>query len=301
MSGILVTGATGNVGRAVLASLGSAVGPVYGAVSPRSAAADGTVRADVLDTLRSARDNAEARVLDFTGPSTWEPALRAVSSVFLVRPPHISRITRDLAPFIRFMAEHGVQHVVFFSVQGAGTNRIVPHHAVERTLRDARLPSTFLRPSFFMQNLTTTHLPEIRDERRIFVPAGDGLTNFIDVRDIADVAALSLADPSHAGAAWTLTGDRSYTYHEIAAMLTEVLGVPVRYEPARLLPFLSYQRSQGRGLGHALVMYALYSVTRMGKAGTATDDFTRVTGRRPRSMRAFIEEHRELLLGVERP
>lgn len=299
MSGILVTGATGNVGREVLAALGPAGVPVIGAVGPGSAGPDGAVRSEVVDRLRSFSPAATARVLDFTGDSTWEPALEGVTSVFLVRPPHISRIERDLAPFIRFMANRGMEHVVFLSVQGAGTNRMVPHHAVEQALVEAGLPSTFLRPSFFMQNLTTTHLPEIRDEHRIFVPAGDGATNFIDVRDIADVAARALPERPSGHRAWTLTGERSYTYHEIAAMLTEVLGTPVRYEPARLLPFLAYQRSQGRGLGHSLVMYALYSVTRMGKAGGATDEIVQILGHPPRSLRAFIEEHRALFLGEE--
>ena len=54
----------------------------------------------------------------------------------------------------------------FLSVQGAESNPIVPHHRIERAICDLGLPYTLLRPSFFMQNLTTTHLPEIRDEHR---------------------------------------------------------------------------------------------------------------------------------------
>lgn len=282
---ILVTGAAGNIGSQVCRFLTGGERRVYAATRSPGRGADhfsGTI----------------PRHFDLTDEATWAPALDGVSRVFLVRPPHIAHIKRDMYPFMRAMKQAAIEHVVFLSVQGAERNPVVPHHTVERALLDLELPYTFLRPSFFMQNLTTTHLPEIRDERRIFVPAGDGETNFIDARDIGEAAAMVLGDDRYRNRAYTLTGTRNYTYHEVAARLSSILGRPIRYEPARIFPFLAYQRSQGRTLGHALVMYALYSVTRMGRAGGPTEDFRAITGREPRSLDEFIDDHRGLFAPV---
>lgn len=299
--GILVTGATGNVGSEVCRHLSRVVGvAVFGAVRR------------LRDGLDERLHGAAQRVFDFTDPATWASALEGVDRIFLMRPPHTSNIKRDMRPFLAFARERGIEQVVFLSVQGAEDNPIVPHHKVEHVVRELELPFTFLRPSFFMQNLTTTHLPEIRDEHRIFVPAGTGKTNFIDVRDIGAAAATVLTESrgggsanahradfgrSHIGCAYTLTGEENLTYREVADRLTRILGIPIRYESARLAPFIRYQLKQERSIGHALVMYALYSVTRMGKAGGATSDFEEIVGRNPRSLDEFIQDHRAILAG----
>jgi len=293
--GILVTGATGNVGSEVCRHLAGSERPVFAAVRPARVRADGSAG----DRAAVRLFGAEPRAFDFTDPATWRQALEGVSRVFLVRPPHISRVRRDMAPFLSYLADRGTERVVFLSVQGAESNPIVPHHRIERAICDLGLPYTLLRPSFFMQNLTTTHLPEIRDEHRIFVPAGDGETNFIDVRDIGEVAAIVLCDDAYRNTACALTGAQSYTYRDVADRLSGILGTTIAYEPARLGPFLRYHRARGRSLGHTLVMYALYSVTRFGKAGGATDAIETITGRPPRSLDDFIRDHRDVLTGWE--
>jgi nucleoside-diphosphate-sugar epimerase len=211
-----------------------------------------------------------------------------------MRPPLISKIRRDMYPFMAYMKERGIEHVVFLSVQGVENNSIIPHHKVEQAILELAIPSTFIRPSFFMQNMSTTHLHEIRDESRIFVPAGDGATNFIDVRDIGEAITNAILDDAHKNKAYTVTGETSYSYYEVADHLTRILEKPVTYEPARALAFLRYQLRQGRELGHAMVMYVLYSVTRLGKGGVATHTFEELVGRKPRSLDEFIRDNREL-------
>ena len=296
--GILVTGATGNVGSEVCRHLAGRGRPVFGAVREHDVREDGTAS----DRAAARLFGAEPRRFELTDPSTWAGALEGAGRVFLVRPPHISRIRRDMMPFLSHLADRGIERVVFLSVQGAENNSIVPHHRIERAIRDLGLPHTFLRPSFFMQNLTTTHLPEIRDEHRMFVPAGNGTTNFVDVRDLGEAAAIVLCEDASRNTACALTGAESYTYHDVAARLSRILGSTIAYEPARLVPFLRYHLARGRSLGHTLVMYALYSVTRLGKAGGATDAVERITGRPPRSLDEFIRDHRDTLTGsVGRP
>ena len=300
-TGILVTGATGNVGAEVCRQLAARGRSAVAAVSPRRFCGTGDA-ADPVDAevarvgavLSSQLSACEVRPFDFTDSATWAGALEGVGKVFLMRPPHISKVRRDMVPFVESMADAGIKHVVFLSVQGAGSNKLVPHHKIEKAIEDLGIPYTFVRPSFFMQNLSTTHLSEVRDESRIYVPAGNGATNFIDVRDIGEVIATTLLDNTHKNRAYTITGPQNHTYYDVADRLSRELGRPITYKPARFLPFIRYHLSRGRKPAHALVMFALYTVTRMGKAAGATTTFEEIVGRPPRTLEDFIHGHREV-------
>ncbi|HAE22537.1 MAG TPA: NAD(P)-dependent oxidoreductase [Spirochaetaceae bacterium] len=279
---ILVTGASGNVGRPLVEYLLAAGESVVAAVSSRS--------------LKPDQERLYYRAFDFTDPQSWEACLEGVDRVFLMRPPHISKIDRDIAPFLRRLKDRGLRSVVFLSVQGAESTTLVPHHRIEELCAEFNLPYTFLRPSFFMQNLSTTHLPEIRDERRLFVPAGNGRTNFIDVRDIAELAALVLRGDGHPRTAYSLCGPKSYSYGEVAAELSVALGRPIRYDNPGALAFLAYHLKRGRSLGMSLVMLALYTIVKLGKGDSTTDDARRLLGRDARSLSSFLAEHKPLFL-----
>jgi uncharacterized protein YbjT (DUF2867 family) len=280
---IFVTGSTGNVGRELVRHLLAAGREVIGARLPHENPEE--------------RDGLRYRVFDFTDESTWSPCLDGVDKVFLMRPPHISNIKRDMHPFMHFLKKRQISQVVFLSVQGAEGNKMVPHYDVERGCIEMELPYTFVRPSFFMQNLTTSHLPEIRDEHRLMVPAGKGKTNFIDVRDIGEVMAKMFLDDSHIRKAYTITGQTSYGYEEIAQRLSVGLNRPIRYANPGILRFLAYHLARGRKLAMTLVMLALYTVVRLGKGDISTSTSEEILGRKPRSLDEFIQDHRSILLG----
>lgn len=280
---IFVTGATGNVG---------------------SEAAD---YAQVLgfNVVRAIRgsggaDRAEGlgfKPFDFTDRRSWGPCLDGVDKVFLMRPPHISKIKRDMYPFMKYLKEKKIRQVVFLSVQGVEGNKKIPHYDVEQFCIELGLPYTFIRPSFFMQNLTTAHLPEIRDDNMLFVPAGKGKTNFIDVRDIGEIAARLFTDETHIGRAYTITGEKSYSYGEVADYLSRGLGRQIRYEDPGPLNFVKYHRKRGRKMGMILVMLMLYGVVKRGKADITTGTSSELLGRTPRSLEAFIDDYRDIMTG----
>jgi len=179
----LVTGATGNLGSAVVAELQIRGLPV------RAAGTD-------TDRLEREFPGVEAARLDLTDPTTFSPTLQGVRRLFLVRPPAITRVKPTVNRFLDVAADAGVQHVVFSSVLGAEANRIVPHHRIETHLRSLALSWTVLRPGFFAQNLATAYARDIVDDDRIHLPAADGRVAFIDTRDIGAIAADILADPA---------------------------------------------------------------------------------------------------------
>jgi uncharacterized protein YbjT (DUF2867 family) len=186
----------------------------------------------------------------------------------------------------------GVRHFVFLSLIGIERNTVVPHYKVEQYLTRSGMDYTFLRCSFFMQNLNTTHRAEIRDQDEIFIPVGKARTSFIDVRDIAAVAAVALTQPGHANQAYDLTGSEALDYDQVADLFTQVLGRKITYKNPSSAAFLLRQ-ARKYPLMFALVTTWLYSNTRGGMADVVTGEVRRITGREPIRMRQYIQDYQQ--------
>jgi uncharacterized protein YbjT (DUF2867 family) len=278
---ILVLGANGNVGAAVASALSSAGRPTRLALrSPGDA-----------DRLPERSTSVQ---FDFGDPATWAAAFDGVTSMFLLRPPAIGNVRRDLLPAVAAAQAAGVEHVVFLSLQGAERNRVVPHATVETWLRRSGLSWTFVRPSFFHQNLSTTHAPDIRDHDAIVVPAGAGATAFVDAQDVGAVAAAALLDPqAHHDKAWTVTGPEALTYDQVADILSRVLHRPIHYTRPGLVQYARHARTQlGMPWGMVAVTSAIYTTARLGLARTLSGDAARVLGRPPTSFEEFAVRER---------
>jgi len=290
---ILVTGSTGNVGSAVLRQLLDSGDEVLAARRPvPSSGANPS----------EARANAGVVDFDFLDPSTFDGAFEGVTTVFLVRPPPLSNVKRDLVPALEAARRSGVQHMVFLSLQGADKNSFVPHAKVEKWLAVSGMRFTFLRPSFFMQNLSTTHCSDIRDRDEIMVPAGGGATAFIDVLDIADAAVAVLRQPDrYRDTALTLTGSEALTYDEVAGILSRELGRPIRYARPGILRYAVHARRQlGMPLGLVLVTAAIYTTARLGLANSLTTELTSITGAQPRTFEQFAHRERAVWAATRR-
>jgi uncharacterized protein YbjT (DUF2867 family) len=267
---VLVTGASGNVGRAVLESLR--------ALGVEAVAAQG---------------------LDFTDPSTWDQALQGVDRLFLLRPPAISQVRSTLNAFVD-RGRRQLEHVVFLSVVGAQQSSIIPHARVEAHLAASGLPWTFLRAGFFAQNLLGSYRLDLQRDDRLYVPAGGGRVAWVDTRDLGEAAARAFVDPAARQAAWTLTGPESATFAQVARVLSEELGREIRYEPASLLGYLWHlRRRRGLAWGEALVHGLLHVSLRFEGQAAVDPTLERVLGRRPRTVRDTIRDHRELLASAQ--
>ena len=233
--------------------------------------------------------------LDFTDPATWTSALDGVTRVFFMRPPAEAK-AETFRPFLFAVKAARVEQVVFLSLLGAEKNKVVPHRGIEDLIRQLEIPCTFLRPSFFMQNLSEQHREEIRLQGEILVPAGNGRTSFIDVEDIAAVACKTLTEDGHVGKAYPLTGDEALTYAEVAELLSAELGRPIAYKRPGLVRFLIHHFRIGTPYAYALVMGGIYTTCRLGLAGTLTRDTCELLGRPAITMREFVRKNRAVWL-----
>lgn len=284
---VLVTGATGTVGSRVVDRLADRPARVRAAARVPEAA-----RArfgDAVDVVR----------FDFTKPETWGPAFEGTDALFLVRPPAMGRVGRHLTPAVDAAARVGVDRVVLLSVLGAETVPVLPHRRVEKHLVAADVAATFLRSSFFAQNLGEVHRRDVVERDELFVPAGDGATSFVDARDVAAVAARALTEPGHAGRAYDVTGLEALTYHEVARIFSEVLGREVTYPAPGALAFARRHLARGEAPAFVLAMVGIYTTVRLGLADRVTDDVRRVLGREPRTLRNYVEDDRETFASAD--
>ena len=278
MSAVLVTGSTGNVGSEVVAQLLKRGEQIRAAVTPGRG---GRFDAPVTEVE-----------LDFEDASTFAGALAGVSRVFLMRPPRMSD-PKQMHPFIDAMTAAGIEQVAFLSVQGAGSNPFVPHHGIEQYLKRSGLSWTFLRPSFFMQNLSTTHRADICERDEVFVPAGRGKTNFIDVADIAEAIAVVLTTPGHLGRAYELTGSEALTYEQVASALSQVSGRQITYPRPSGKEFKTRMKAAGHDEEFVSVMASIYLIAKLGMAAGTTDELEGLIGRKPTTLAQWAARNAE--------
>ena len=191
---VLVTGATGTVGSAVVTELN----PTATSLS--------------VETI----------TFDYTKPETWGDALDGVEAVFLMFPPGVTpgRVT----DFADAAVRTGVERLVFLSVLGADKLPVLPHRRIERHLERLDAETAALRAAYFMQNLSGIHSPEIRERGELFVPAGEGRLGFVDARDVGVVAARLLTGERRLDRpAVTLTGPTALNFEEAATVFSAEL------------------------------------------------------------------------------
>lgn len=281
---VLVTAATGNAGSAVAA-----------ACLARGLGVRAGVRGAAQEDLPEA---AEPVPFDFADPGGWDRALERVRGVFLMLPPGMGNLKGTILPFVARARERGAGPLVLMSVQGAESSRLLPHRTLEDALTSGPRDWTILRPGFFAQNLGGPYRRDILEDSRLVLPAGRARVVFLGVRDLGEVASLAFAEPEpHLGRAYALTGQEPLGFAQVAEILTEELGRPIRYEPASLPRYLRHLRSR-RGLGwaEALVLARLHLGLRWGEGNRPEPDLPRLLGRAPRGMRDYVRDHRALWL-----
>jgi len=280
---ILLTGVTGNVGSAVVDYLKNENISFLAGVRN-------------LEKSQKQDDSIEYIHFDFENPDTYETALDGVTKVFLVRPPQLTDAKGIFDPFIKKCKEAGVKQIVFLSLLGVEKNPFPPHHKIEKAIVASAIPYTFIRPSFFMQNLNTTHLDDIVNRDELFISVGKAKTSFIDTRDIAEVAAICLTEENLMNKAYTLTGNQAITYYEVASIMSDVLNRNITYTNPGICEFRKTLIKRGIQKEFANVMTMLYIMTKLGTAQKVTDDVEKILGHKPISFKQCVEDYKQYFL-----
>jgi uncharacterized protein YbjT (DUF2867 family) len=189
----------------------------------------------------------------------------------------------------------GVTHVVKVSAFAASDHSRAPigrwHYQVEKELQESGMGWTILRPHHFMQNLLA-QAEYVAKDGVVYSASGDGKIPYIDPRDIAAVAFVTLTQPGHLGKKYVLTGGEAMSYRQAAEIIGATIGKPVRFVDES--PDQARARRVREGLPPAVIESAL-AISAYQRAGgktvTITTTVADLTGRPPRTVREFVREH----------
>jgi uncharacterized protein YbjT (DUF2867 family) len=278
---IFVTGASGTVGREVVAQLLAQGVPV---------------RALTRDPARAKIDQRAAVITgDTTQPETFAHRLKGSDALFSV--VFGPRMAAEEAELARVARDAGVKHIVKLSALGAGGEsgpRVGIagwHEAAEKALAASGVPYTFVQATAFMSNLFFQREPIVR-MGKLFSNYGDGKLAFIHPRDIASVAVKALTSPDHhRNKAYPVTGSEALSMHEVAQLLSDALGRKIDYVPVTDEATADSFRQHGMPAEVIEALLPFGKIVREGRAAAVSSAVRDVTGRAPLTYAEWLKEY----------
>ncbi len=284
---ILVTGATGTVGREVVKQLSMYDGDIR-------------VRAGVHSVIKGENlkrlPDVEIVEIDFQDKESLHAAFTHIDKLFLITP-----MAEDQLEMAKTLVDEakktGVKHIVKLSAMGAdmepGIQLCRLHREIEKYIEDSGIKYTFLRPTSFMQNFVNYSADGIKNEGKIYQPTGDGKIGYVDARDVAAVGIEALMGNGHEGRIYELTGPEAISNSEVAQILSEVTGKRIEFiditnDEARKA--MTNQEMPGWMID---TMIELYEVYKSGNANQVFDTVQAVTNRKPHTFRQFAKDYKE--------
>lgn len=286
MKRILVTGATGNIGLELVHYLSELNSDFEILAAVRN-----------IDNAKKTFNNypnLHYRKFDFENESTFSGAFDQVDILFLLRPPHISDVEEVFRPLLNSAKEYGVNKVVFLSVQGAEKSKVIPHNKIERLVQELGFNFIFVRPSYFMQNLTTTLLPEILTKRSITLPSGKAKFNWIDVKNIGEATAILISKfEKYQNQAHEITGTENKNFGDVVDLITDITGDRIRFNSINPISFYFLKKKEGLNGEFAMVMTILHFLPRLQAEPKISDNYQKLTGKVPTTLQEFIDREKE--------
>jgi uncharacterized protein YbjT (DUF2867 family) len=274
---ILITGATGTIGRELVQQLHAGGYPV---------------RVFVRDERKVAHLDAciERAVGDLERPDTLAAAMPGVDALFLVT-LGTPQQDRDA---VQTAHQAGAQRVVKLSTLEASAAKSQVgkwHREREQIIEASGLAWTFLRPGMFMTNTIQWWAETIKQQGAVYFPGGKGKVAPVDSRDVAVVAAAALTQPGHASRVYELTGPELFSIAEMVQTIGGALGKRLKYTD--IPPFAAKLFMLKAGMDKALVnaLMEMLASLRRNEGAIVTDTVAQVSGCKPRTFEAWCRDH----------
>lgn len=288
---ILVTGAGGKTGRAILRALGAEAGPVR-VPSAEAAPVRALVYRDDQAAAAMAHGASEVVVGDLRAAETMAEATRGTRAVYHISPNMAPDEVAMVEVAIEAALAAGVEHFVYHSVLHPQAEAM-PHHwqklRAEERLLESGLPFTILQPAVYMQNVLA-YAARIAEDGVYPVPyRADAGVSMVDLEDVARAAAIVLTESGHEGATYELCGREILSASDVAEVFARSLGRPVRAEVIPREAWAATAREAGLGdyeVETLLAMFAYYE--RYGLVGNS-NVLEWLLGRPAAGFEAFVE------------
>ena len=293
-SSLLVTGTNGHLGREVVELLLDA-----GATNVVAASRTPEKLADL------AARGAEVRKADFDDPVSLEQAFAGTDRLLIISVPDTPhdpplRLRQHLAA-VEAAAKAGVKHIVYTSMQKPEPGSPIPfapdHFGTEQAIEKTDIPFTILRPNWYTDSIVMW-LPQVLASGQWITSTGDGKVAYLWRDDLARTAVAALLEDTSESRRLDVSGPEALTADDIVATVNDVFGASVEIEPVTDKKLRD--RLTVAGLPATLVdlLVAIDANTRQGGVETVSDAVEQLTGRKPRSLRTFLIENRDVLLAA---
>lgn len=216
---------------------------------------------------------------DWEAPETWAPVVEGARAIYIAYHPDLAvpGALETVGAFVETALKAGVRRMVLLSGRGEEEAE-----QTEKMLMGSGADWTIVRASWFFQNFSETFLADAINTGEVALPIGDVKEPFIDVEDIADVAAAALTDPAHIGKLYEVTGPELLSFSEAVASIAEATGRPIRY---RQIPAADYRAAMEQaGVPQDMISLVLYLFITVldGRNANVTDGVDQALGRPPR-------------------
>jgi uncharacterized protein YbjT (DUF2867 family) len=286
---ILVTGATGNIGSELLKQLSP--------VEDRNIRVRAAVRS-INNAVWVKAQGVQLVEMDYTKPETLSKAFEGIDKLFLNTPyqPDMVELTYNLVAEAKKAGT--IKHIIKLSAMGAdaepGITVFRLHRQAEKTIEESGIPSTFLRPSGFMQNFVNVFGNSIRSHDAFYAPVGDGKISFVDVRDVAAVAVKVLIDDQydrHNCKAYNITGSDAFSYGEAAEILSKEIRKKISYVNITQDDARKGMKDIGMDDWFINSLIELYAIEKTGYLSSISPVFEELIRKKPISFSQFAKDY----------
>jgi NAD(P)H dehydrogenase (quinone) len=266
---ILVTGATGNLGRLIIASL------LERGADPQS------IVAGARDVAKGADLGVPVVRLDYTDPTSIAAALDGVDTVVLVSGSEVGQRVAQHQTVIEAAKSAGISKFIYTSAPHATTSALIlapEHKATEELIAAAGLPAVILRNNWYTENYAAD-LARAAETGVLTAGVGEGRVASASRKDFAEAAAAVALEDGHIGEVYELGGDVAWTYSDLASAFSEVTGREVAYVPVAFDDQVATLRAAGLDEGTAGFVAALDAGIKDGALADTDGTLARLIGR----------------------
>jgi uncharacterized protein YbjT (DUF2867 family) len=179
-------------------------------------------------------------------------------------------------------------------VQGAEKSKVIPHNKIERLIKENGFDFIFIRPSYFMQNLTTTLIEDIKTKREIILPSGNAKFNWIDIENIGELGAILLNKfEEYKNRVIEITGLENENFAKVTALINHTIEHPIKYRNVNPIRFYQIKKQDGLATEMIIIMLLLHFLPRFQKEPRISDFYENLTNKKPTDLKTFINREKK--------
>lgn len=285
---ILVTGATGHLGKATIDVL------LQKGISPNTISALARNR-EKAEELKAKGIN--VKIGDYSDYSGLVAAFKGVEKLFLISGSDIKNRTEQHRNAINAAIEAGVKHVIYSSFARKNETETSPiatvaeaHLKTEKFLKESGLKYTILKNNIYMDFIPVFIGDKVLETGVVYLPAGEGKAGFALRNEMAEAAANILTSAGHEDRIYNISGIESYTYRDVAKAIADITGKEIKYVSPTIEEYTKTLTDAGVPLEYAGMFAGFALAQAEGEFEETNTDLENLLGRKPTTVKAFLTQ-----------